>query len=169
MIETADIVAKRYDVSREYQDEYSLQSQQRMAAAQAHGLFADEIVPMSTKMKLVDKETKEESIVDYVVDRDECNRPDTTLEGLAKLPPVRGEGNFITAGNASQLSDGAAAVVLMSDEEAEQAAASAARRVQGLGRRRLRARRDGHRPGLRGAEAARSATASRSTTSTCGS
>ena len=118
MIETADIVAKRYDVSREYQDEYSLQSQQRMAAAQAAGLFADEIVPMKTTMKKVDKETKEESFVDYVVDRDECNRPDTTLEGLAKLPPVRGEGNFITAGNASQLSDGAAAVVLMSDEEA---------------------------------------------------
>jgi acetyl-CoA C-acetyltransferase len=117
MIETADIVAKRYDVSREYQDEYSLQSQQRMAAAQAAGLFADEIVPMSTTMKKVDKETKEESFVDYVVDRDECNRPDTTLEGLASLPPVRGEGNFITAGNASQLSDGAAAVVLMSDEE----------------------------------------------------
>ncbi len=118
MIETADIVAKRYDVSREYQDQYSLQSQQRMAAAQAAGLFADEIVPMKTTMKKVDKETKEESFVDYVVDRDECNRPDTTLEGLAALPPVRGEGNFITAGNASQLSDGAAAVVLMSDEEA---------------------------------------------------
>ena len=73
---------------------------------------------MKTTMKKVDKETKEESFVDYVVDRDECNRPDTTLEGLATLPPVRGEGNFITAGNASQLSDGAAAVVLMSDEEA---------------------------------------------------
>ena len=118
MIETADIVAKRYNVSREYQDEYSLESQKRMAAAQAASLFADEIVPMKTTMKKVDKETKEESFVDYVVDRDECNRPDTTLEGLAALPPVRGEGNFITAGNASQLSDGAAAVVLMSDEEA---------------------------------------------------
>ena len=124
MIETADIVAKRYDVSREYQDEYSLQSQQRMAAAQAAGLFDDEIVPMSTTMKKVDKETKEESFVDYVVDRDECNRPDTTLDGLAKLPPVRGEGNFITAGNASQLSDGAAAVVLMSTQEAAERAAS---------------------------------------------
>ena len=119
MIETADIVAQRYNVSREYQDEYSLQSQLRMAAAQANGLFEDEIVPMATKMKLVNKETKEETIVDYVVDRDECNRPDTTLEGLAKLAPVRGEGNFITAGNASQLSDGAAAVVLMEAKEAE--------------------------------------------------
>ena len=118
MIETADIVAKRYNVSREYQDEYSYQSQMRMAAAQENGFFEDEIVPMETKMKLVDKETKEETIVDYVVDRDECNRPTTTLEGLAKLGPVRGEGNYVTAGNASQLSDGAAAVVMMSDEEA---------------------------------------------------
>jgi acetyl-CoA C-acetyltransferase len=119
MIDTADIVAKRYNVSREYQDEYSLMSQQRMAAAQAAGLFADEIVPMKTQMKVVNKETKEESLVDYVVDRDECNRPETTLEGLAKLPPVKGEGNFVTAGNASQLSDGAAAVVMMEAKEAE--------------------------------------------------
>src|SRR6476646_7712816 len=119
MIETADIVAERYGVSREYQDEYSLQSQQRMAAAQKQNLFANEIVPMPTKMKLVNRETNEETIVDTVVDRDECNRPDTTLEGLARLKPVRGEGNYITAGNASQLSDGAAAVVLMEATEAE--------------------------------------------------
>jgi acetyl-CoA C-acetyltransferase len=119
MIETADIVAKRYNVSRDYQDEYSLQSQQRMGAAQAANKFADEIVPMATKMKKVDKASGEETIVDYVVDRDECNRPETTLEGLTKLPPVRGEGNFITAGNASQLSDGAAAVVMMEAKEAE--------------------------------------------------
>jgi acetyl-CoA C-acetyltransferase len=119
MIDTADIVAKRYGVSRESQDQFSLESQQRMAAAQAANKFADEIVPMQTKMKVVNKETKEESIVDYVVDRDECNRPDTTLEGLAKLPPVKGEGNFVTAGNASQLSDGAAMVVLMEAKEAE--------------------------------------------------
>jgi acetyl-CoA C-acetyltransferase len=119
MIETADIVAKRYNVSREYQDEYSLRSQQRIAAAQANGIFNDEIVPMKTKMKVVDKNTKEESIVDTVVDRDDCNRPDTTLEGLAKLEPVRGPGNFVTAGNASQLSDGSAALVLMEEKEAE--------------------------------------------------
>ena len=118
MIETADIVAERYNVSREYQDQYSYESQLRMARAQEHELFVDEIVPLQTKMRLVDKETKEETIVDYTVDRDECNRPSTTLEGLAKLQPVRGEGNYVTAGNASQLSDGAAAVVLMSDEEA---------------------------------------------------
>ena len=119
MIETADIVAQRYNVSREYQDEYALRSQQRIAAAQEGGLFKDEIVPMNTQMKKVDKETKAESIVDAVVDRDDCNRPDTTLEGLAKLEPVRGPGNFVTAGNASQLSDGAAALVLMDEKEAE--------------------------------------------------
>src|SRR5260370_10656685 len=102
MIDTADIVAERYKVSREYQDEYSLESQRRMAAAQQAGKFRDEIVPMKTKMKSVNKETKEESIVDYVVDPDECNRPDTSMEGLSRLEPVRGEGKFITAGNASQ-------------------------------------------------------------------
>jgi acetyl-CoA C-acetyltransferase len=90
-----------------------------MAAAQQAGKFKDEIVPMKTKMKVVDKATKEESIVDYTVDRDECNRPDTTLEGLSKLPPVMGPDKFITAGNASQLSDGAAAVVVMEAKEAE--------------------------------------------------
>ncbi|HEX3700178.1 MAG TPA: acetyl-CoA C-acyltransferase [Phenylobacterium sp.] len=119
MIDTADVVAERYKISREYQDEYSLESQRRMAAAQQAGKFRDEIVPMKTKMKQVDKQTGEETIVDYEVNRDECNRPDTTLEGLAKLQPVKGEGKFITAGNASQLSDGAAAVVIMEAKEAE--------------------------------------------------
>ena len=119
MIDTADIVAERYKVSRESQDEFSLESQRRMAAAQQAGKFKDEIVAMKTKMKTVNRETKEESIVDYVVDRDECNRPDTSAEGLAKLEPVKGPGKYITAGNASQLSDGAAAVVLMEAKEAE--------------------------------------------------
>jgi acetyl-CoA C-acetyltransferase len=119
MIDTADVVAARYNISREYQDEYSLESQRRMAAAQQAGKYRDEIVPMKTKMKQVNKETGEEKIVDYEVTRDECNRPDTTLEGLAKLQPVKGEGKFITAGNASQLSDGAAAVVIMEAKEAE--------------------------------------------------
>ena len=119
MIDTADIVAERYKLSREYQDEYSLESQRRMAAAQQANKFADEIVPMKTKMKLVNKETKEETIVDYEVNKDECNRPDTSAEGLAKLEPVRGEGKYITAGNASQLSDGSAAVVIMERKEAE--------------------------------------------------
>jgi acetyl-CoA C-acetyltransferase len=119
MIETADIVAERYNISREYQDEYSLQSQQRMAAAQAAGLFKDEIISVKTRMKVVDKATQTESFVDAVVDRDECNRPETTLQGLAKLEPVKGAGKFVTAGNASQLSDGGAAVVLMEAKEAE--------------------------------------------------
>jgi acetyl-CoA C-acetyltransferase len=119
MIDTADIVAKRYGVSRDVQDEYALRSQQRIAAAQANGLFNDEIVPMATRMKKFDKATGQESLVDYVVDKDECNRADTTLEGLSSLKPVKGDGNFVTAGNASQLSDGAAAVVLMDAKEAE--------------------------------------------------
>jgi len=119
MIETADIVAQRYGLSRQYQDEYSLESQRRMAAAQEAGKFKDEIISVKTKMKVVNKETKEETFVDAVVDRDECNRPDTTLAGLAKLAPVMGEGKFVTAGNASQLSDGGAAVVLMEAKEAE--------------------------------------------------
>jgi len=119
MIDTADVVSKRYNISREYQDEYSLESQRRMAAAQQAGKYKDEIVPMATKMKVVNKETKEESLVDYVVTRDECNRPDTTLEGLAKLAPVKGPDKFVTAGNASQLADGAAAVVIMEAKEAE--------------------------------------------------
>ena len=118
MIETADIVAQRYDVSREAQDEYGLRSQQRMAAAQEAGKFADEIVPMSATMGVKDKETGEISHHEVTVDRDECNRPTTTIDGLNGLNPVR-EGGYVTAGNASQLSDGSAAVVLMESREAE--------------------------------------------------
>jgi acetyl-CoA C-acetyltransferase len=119
MIDTADVVAARYGLSREVQDQYSLESQRRMAAAQQAGKFKDEIISVKTQMKVVDKLTKAESMVDWVVDRDECNRPETTLEGLAKLEPVKGPGKFVTAGNASQLSDGAAALVLMEASEAE--------------------------------------------------
>jgi acetyl-CoA C-acetyltransferase len=124
MIETAEIVAERYGVSRERQDEFALVSQQRTAAAQEAGRYAEEIVPLTARMKVVDKETKEESFVERTADRDECNRPDTTLEGLASLQPVfKGgqqvkEGKYITAGNASQLSDGASACIVMSDKEA---------------------------------------------------
>jgi acetyl-CoA C-acetyltransferase len=126
MIDTADIVAHRYGVTREAQDEYSLESQRRMAAAQQANKFKDEIVPMATKMKVVNKETKEESVVDYTVDRDECNRPETTLEGLQGLKPVReGDNKFVTAGNASQLSDGAAVVVMMDAKAAEKAGVNA--------------------------------------------
>jgi acetyl-CoA C-acetyltransferase len=119
MIETADIVADRYKVSREYQDEYSLESQKRTAAAQEGGLYEHEIVPMDTRMIVTDKESGETSEVDYTVSGDECNRPTTTLEGLQKLKPIRGEDQFITAGNASQLSDGAASVVMMEAGEAK--------------------------------------------------
>ena len=119
MIETAEIVAERYKVSRERQDQYSLESQRRTAAAQQGQKFKDEIVPLKTKMKKLDKTTGQESIVETVVDHDDCNRPDTTLEGLAALKPVfQGgqqvrEGKYITAGNASQFSDGASACVVM--------------------------------------------------------
>ncbi|MCY4198651.1 MAG: thiolase family protein [Gammaproteobacteria bacterium] len=118
---TAEVVARRYQVTREMQDEYALQSQQRYAKAQQSGYAAEEIVPMNATMKKVDRETGEESLVDVVVDRDECNRPDTTLEGLATLRPAFEEDGSVTAGNASQLSDGASMTLLMS---AERAAAS---------------------------------------------
>jgi acetyl-CoA C-acetyltransferase len=118
MIDTADIVAERYKISREAQDAYALASQQRTAAAQRQGRLAQEIVPMSTVMAVEDKETKEIGQRPVTIEHDECNRPSTTLEGLAALKPVRGEQHFITAGNASQLSDGASACVLMSDTEA---------------------------------------------------
>ncbi len=113
MLNTAEIVAQRYGISRERQDEYSLQSQQRTAAAQAAGKFADEIVACTATMAVVNKETKEVTYSEVTADRDDCNRPDTTLEGLASLKPVLGEGTTITAGNASQLSDGSSAVVVM--------------------------------------------------------
>lgn len=125
MLETAEVVGERYGISREAQDEYALQSQQRTAAAQAAGKFDDEIVPLASKMGVMNKETKEISIVDTLLEKDEGNRPETTLEGLQSLKPVFGggqkikEGKFITAGNASQLSDGASASVLMEAKEAE--------------------------------------------------
>ena len=119
MIGTAEVVAKRYGISREAQDAYSFQSQQRTAAAQAAGKFDDEIVACAATMAIVDKETKEVSYKEVTADRDDCNRPDTTLEGLASLKPVMGEGNTVTAGNASQLSDGSSACVVMEAKVAE--------------------------------------------------
>lgn len=112
MIDTAEVVANRYGISREAQDEFALQSQQRTAAAQEAGRFDAEIVPMPSNKGVMDKESGEISFVDVELDKDEGNRPSTNLEGLAGLNPVR-EGGFITAGNASQLSDGASASVLM--------------------------------------------------------
>jgi acetyl-CoA C-acetyltransferase len=119
MIDTAETVASRYNVSREDQDEYALQSQLRTAAGQQAGKFDDEIVPMATVKIVTDKETGETSEQAITLEQDECNRPTTNLEGLAGLPPVRGEEFFITAGNASQLSDGASACVVMEAKEAE--------------------------------------------------
>lgn len=113
MIQTADIVAKRYNVSRDAQDALALESQKRTAAAQAAGKLDDEIVPITVTQAFKDKETGEVTRKDVTFSMDDCNRPNTTLEGLAGLAPVRGEGNFVTAGNASQLSDGASALVVM--------------------------------------------------------
>ena len=119
MLQTAQTVADRYNVSREAQDEYGLQSQQRTAAAQEAGLFDDEIVSVSTTHKVKDKETGEISDADVTIAKDEGNRPSTTLEGLQSLQPVLGPDTTITAGNASQLSDGSAAVIVMEAKEAE--------------------------------------------------
>jgi acetyl-CoA C-acetyltransferase len=119
MIQTAEVVARRYQVSRETQDEYGLQSQLRCAAAQQAGRFDDEIVPLKTVKIVVDKETGETSEQEVTLEWDEGMRPDTTAEGLAGLKPVTGDDGFITAGNASQLSDGASACVVMDSKLAE--------------------------------------------------
>ena len=122
MGETAEVVAKRYNITRQAQDEYSLVSQQRIAKAQQDGFFRDELAPMRVTRAVLDKKSGEKIGEEEVcVDRDECNRPDTTLEGLAKLPPAfdtRSGSGSVTAGNSSQLSDGASATVVMSAERA---------------------------------------------------
>ena len=118
MGQTAEIVARRYNVSREDQDRYALQSQQRTAQAQADGLFDDEIVPMAVKYSVEDKNTGAVQVLDGVVDRDDCNRPDTTLASLQGLKPVFAEDGSVTAGNSSQLSDGASMTLVMSLEKA---------------------------------------------------
>ena len=117
MIDTGETVAKRYNISRDRQDEYSYQSQMRTAAAQAAGRFDAEIVPLTAQMGMVNKETEEVTMHEVTLSKDEGNRPETTLQGLKGLKPVR-EGGVITAGNASQLSDGASASVLMEAGEA---------------------------------------------------
>ncbi len=123
---TAEVVAKRYRINRQAQDEYALVSQQRTARAQQNGFFTEEIAPIRVSMAILDKKTGEKTGTKEVVcDRDECNRPDTTLEGLLALPPVfdtaSGEGS-VTAGNSSQLSDGASATLVLSRERADQLA-----------------------------------------------
>ncbi len=119
MIETADLVAEKYKVTRESQDEYSLQSQQRTAAAQETNVYKDEIISTTTSKLVKDRETGEVSEQEVTLGKDEGNRPETNLEGLSSLVPVYGEGKFITAGNASQLSDGSASVVVMESKVAE--------------------------------------------------
>ncbi len=128
MIGTAEVVGKRYGVSRERQDAYALRSQQRTSAAQAEGRFDDEIIPVSAKMMIKDKATGETSMKEVTIAKDEGNRADTTLEGLASLQPVMGPDAMITAGNASQLSDGASACVVM------EAGLAAERGLKPLGR-----------------------------------
>jgi acetyl-CoA C-acetyltransferase len=128
MINTAEVVGKRYSVSRERQDAYALRSQQLTAKAQAEGKFDDEIVTVTAKMGVKDKATGEVSMQEITISKDEGNRPQTTLEDLAKLQPVMGQEAMITAGNASQLSDGASACVVM------EAAMAAERGLQPLGR-----------------------------------
>jgi|TARA_B100001094_G_scaffold202937_1_gene196841 acetyl-CoA acetyltransferase family protein len=120
MIETADHVAEKYNVSREAQDEYSLESQIRTAAGQESGKFADEIIKTTSTKLVKNKETGEITEESVELSKDEGNRPETTLEGLSSLPAVYGEGKFISAGNASQLSDGSASVVLMEAKKAEE-------------------------------------------------
>ncbi len=116
MIDTADIVAERYGVSRAAQDDFAVESQRRVAEAQAAGRFDAEIVPMDTLMAVKDKTSGEVTMQAVTVTRDECNRPGTTLDSLAGLEPVKGAGKFVTAGNASQLSDGASACVVVSED-----------------------------------------------------
>jgi acetyl-CoA C-acetyltransferase len=119
MIDTAENVAVRYKIGRDKQDEFALESQRRTAAAQQAGLFRDEIVPLTMMKQMTDKEGTRTWTEEVTLAQDEGNRPDTSLEGLAKLKPVRGEGKCITAGNASQLSDGASAAVVMDAKLAE--------------------------------------------------
>ncbi len=118
MIDTAEIVAKRYKISRDRQDEYALQSQQRTASGQKNGKFDDEIVPLASNKSVIDRETGIISFEDVMLEKDEGNRADTTIEGLSSLKPIKDDG-FITAGNASQLSDGASASVVMEAHMAE--------------------------------------------------
>ena len=128
MLGTAEVVAKRYNISRDAMDDYALQSQQRTAAAQAAGFFDAEIIPVTATMAIVNKETKEVTYKEVTLAKDEGNRADTTIEGLRALQPVMGPGMTITAGNASQLSDGSSSSVLMEEKLAEK------RGLQPLGR-----------------------------------
>jgi len=160
MLETAEVVARRYNISRDAQDEYALQSQQRTAQAQAEGRLDAEIVPMTTTMLVVDKATGETSRKEVTLSKDEGNRADTTLEGLKSLKPVFGsgeeiqQGEFITAGNASQLSDGASACVIMEAGEAVKRALQPLGAYRGMAVAGCEPDEMGSRPGLRRAQTA---------------
>ena len=156
MLETAEVVAERYKIGRDRQDEYSLECQRRVGAALQGGRFNDEIVPITTKMAVVDKETKEVTYQQVTLSKDEGPRPDTTAEGLAKIKPVF-EGKTITAGNASQLSDGASACVIMSDKIAAQKGLKPLGIFRGFVAAGCRAGRDGRRSGRRDPAAAEAA------------
>ena len=158
MLQTAEYVAKSYNISREAQDHYGARSQQRAAKARAEGKFKDEIVPITTKMKVVDKNTGAETLKEVTAEHDEGIRADTTYEGVSKIKPAI-EGGVIAAGNASQFSDGASAAGRDERQGGGEERPQAAGRLPRLRGRRLRARRDGHRPGVRGAQAAASAPA----------
>lgn len=132
MIDTADIVASRYGITRDAQDQFSVLSQERTAKAQGEGVFADEIIPVTTTMRVTDRATGEATLRQVTVHSDTCNRPTTTLESLAALTPVKGPDRFVTAGNASQLSDGASACVLMESGEAQRRGVEALGAFRGL-------------------------------------
>jgi acetyl-CoA C-acetyltransferase len=132
MLDTAEVVAERYGVTRAAQDAYALQSQMRTAKAQEAGLFADEIVPVDTVRLVTDKATKETREEPVRLEADECNRPGTTAEGLSGLGAVQGEGKTVTAGNASQLSDGAAVLVVMEADEAQRRGLAALGALRGF-------------------------------------
>ena len=153
MLDTAEVVAKRYNISREAQDEYALISQTRTAAAQEADLFANEIVPVTATMNVTNRETGEVTQQEVTLTKDEGNRPGTTLENLSGLKAVR-NGGTITAGNASQLSDGAAAVILMDSTLASQRNLEPLGIYRGYGCGRLRTRRNGYRPCLRNPQVA---------------
>jgi acetyl-CoA C-acetyltransferase len=140
MINTAEVVGKRYSVSRERQDAYALRSQQLTAKAQNEGRFDDEIIPVTARMAVKDKVTGEASMKEITIAKDEGNRPETTLEGLAALQPVMGQEAMITAGNASQLSDGASACVIMEAGMAAERGLKPLGRYVGMARRGHRAR-----------------------------
>jgi acetyl-CoA C-acetyltransferase len=151
MLQTAEYVAKKYEIPREDQDRYGVQSQSRAAKARAEGKFKDEIAPITVKQKVVDKTTGHETMRETIATEDEGIRPDTTYEGVSQIKPAI-EGGCIAAGNASQFSDGASAAVVMSDREASKRGLKPLGIFRGRG---LRPARDGHRPGVRGAEAPR--------------